>query len=141
MGKLAQRLSDAARSGVYRTRQTAEVEDAVRGTRLDLAHVDLGGAGDKEALLERLALALGFPAWFGGNWDALEDCLADLSWLEADGYVLLVEGAAGLPADERGVLEDILASSAAYWAERKRPFFAVFVGGGPQLPELYRQRT
>jgi hypothetical protein len=103
MGKLAQRLSDAARSGVYRTRHSTEVEDAVRGTRLDLARANLGGAEDKEALLERFALALGFPAWFGGNWDALEDCLGDLGWRAGEGHVLLLTGYENLPADDLGV--------------------------------------
>ena len=31
--------------------------------------------------------ALGFPDWYGHNWDALADCLTDLSWMAADGYV------------------------------------------------------
>jgi len=143
MSKLAQRLTDAARSGVYRTRQSAEVEDAVRGTRLDLAQADLGGAGSKDALLERLAAALGFPAWFGGNWDALEDCLGDLGWRTGDGHVILLRGQGDLPADDLGVLLDVLAASAGYWAERGRPFFAVFVD--PEhalaLPELFRAKS
>jgi hypothetical protein len=143
MGKLAQRLSDASRSGVYRTRQSAEVEDAARGTRLDLAHVDLGGADGKEALLERLALALGFPGWFGGNWDALEDCLSDLGWRGGDGHVFVFTGYEDLPADELGVLLDVLASSAAYWAERGRPFFTVFVDAkhALALPDLFRPKS
>lgn len=143
MGKLAQRLGDAARSGVYRTRQTIEIEDAVRGTRLDLARVDLGGAQDKDTLLERLALALGFPAWFGGNWDALEDCLGDLGWRAGEGHVLLFAGYQDLPGDDLGVLLDVLAASAAYWAERGRPFFAVFVDAGHvlALPELFRAKS
>ncbi|HSG77597.1 MAG TPA: barstar family protein [Burkholderiales bacterium] len=143
MGKLAQRLKDATRSGVYRTRQATEVEDAVRGTRLDLALVDLGGAHDKESLLERLALALGFPAWFGGNWDALEDCLGDLGWRAGDGHVFLFAGYENLPADDLGVLLDVLAASAAYWAERSKPFFAVFVDAGRTLalPELFRAKS
>lgn len=143
MGKLAQRLSDAKRSGVYRTRQSTEIEDAVRGTRLDLARADLGGAEDKAALLERFALALGFPAWFGGNWDALEDCLGDLGWRAGEGHVLLVTGYEALPADDLGVLCDVLASSAAYWAERGKPFFAVFVDAAHALalPELFRAKS
>jgi hypothetical protein len=143
MSKLAQRLADATRSGVYRTRQSTEVEDAVRGTRIDLAHADLHGADSKDALLERLALALGFPAWFGGNWDALEDCLGDLGWRTGDGHVVLFTGHEDLPADELGVLLDVLASSATFWAERGRPFFAVFVD--PEhalgLPELFRPKS
>jgi hypothetical protein len=143
MGKLAQRLTDAARSGVYRTRQGTEIEDAVRGTRLDLADADLSGADSKEAMLERLALALGFPAWFGGNWDALEDCLGDLGWRAGDGHVVLFTGHEDLPADDLGVLLDVLASSAAYWAERGRPFFAVFVDAkhALALPELFRPKS
>lgn len=143
MGKLTQRLSDATRSGVYRTRQSTEVEDAVRGTRLDLAVVELTAVDAREALLERIALALGFPAWFGGNWDALEDCLGDLGWRAGDGHVLLFTGHEALPADDLGVLLDVLASSAAYWTERGRPFFAVFVDAGHALalPELFRPRA
>ncbi|HRG72188.1 MAG TPA: barstar family protein, partial [Thauera aminoaromatica] len=29
-----------------------------------------------------------FPEWFGHNWDALSDCLCDLSWLPAAAYRL-----------------------------------------------------
>ena len=43
MGKLTQRLGDATRSGVYRAPGAAEIDDAVRGTRLDLAHAELRG--------------------------------------------------------------------------------------------------
>lgn len=143
MGKLTQRLSDPARSGVYRAPGVAEIEDAVRGTALDLAHADLGGATDKESLLERLAPALGFPAWFGGNWDALEDCLCDLAWRVGDGHVFVLRGFQDLPPDDLGVLLDVLAASAAYWAGRGRPFFAVLVDPERRLalPELFRQKS
>jgi hypothetical protein len=144
MSKLLQRLSDASRSGVYRASRSDEILDATQDSKLRVARIDLAGASGKEALLERVARALQFPQWFGGNWDALEDCLTDLSWSDAAGHVLLIEGAEALPGDEGGIFIDILASAAAWWAERRRPFFAVFVGGaGPlpaQLPELYRRR-
>jgi hypothetical protein len=47
----------------------------------------------KRALLTEMARALGFPAHFGGTWDALEDCLTDLDWLPGTGYRLIVLGA------------------------------------------------
>jgi hypothetical protein len=41
-------------------------------------------------LLRALANGLKFPRYFGHNWDALEECLNDLSWLgEQSGIVLL----------------------------------------------------
>ena len=140
MSKLLQRLADPAKSGVYRSSRSDEILDATRASKLHVAHIQLSGATDKDQLIASVAAALKFPAWFGGNWDALEDCLCDLSWLPAAGYVLLFEGAAAVPLVERGTLFDVLASAATSWAGRKRPFFAVFLDGEPGLPSLYRER-
>lgn len=38
-------------------------------------------ARGKEKLLNILSEKLRFPRYFGHNWDALEECLGDLSWL------------------------------------------------------------
>ena len=143
MGKLTPHLTDATRSGVYRAPRSDEIVDAAIGTRLDLAHVDLAGAQDKEALLARLAMALALPDWFGGNWDALEDCLTDLSWRAGAGHVILLQGQGELPADDLGVLLDVLAAAAQYWAGRGTPFFAVFLDPGHALalPELFRRSS
>ena len=144
MSKLLQRLSDASRSGVYRASSSDDILDATRESALGVARISLAGASGKAVLMERVARALEFPRWFGGNWDALEDCLTDLSWSKAGGHVLMIEGAEALAGDEAGIFVDILASAAAWWAARKRPFFAVFVGAagglGARLPDLYRRR-
>jgi hypothetical protein len=114
---------------------------ATRGGRPRLTRISLAGVLEKNDLLARLARALHFPGWFGGNWDALEDCLTDLSWLEGDGHVLLLEGASGLSRDDFGILADVLSSSARFWAERRRPFFAVFVQGPASLPPLMSEKS
>jgi hypothetical protein len=124
----------AKRPGVYRAARAADVLRSAKGLRV--ARIDLAAVKDKTGLLQAVARALEFPAWFGGNWDALEDCLTDLSWHEAKGHVLLIEGANALPQDDLGVFRDVLESAAAYWKERAGPFFAVFVGGDASLPEF-----
>lgn len=138
MSKLLERLRDPVRSGVYRATAPDAIDDALRGSALDNAAIDLGGG---EAL-KAIARALRFPAWFGGNWDALEDCLGDLSWRPGDGHVLVLRNWQALPADELGVLIDVLRSSAEFWSGRGKPFFAVLVD--PQarlaLPPLHRER-
>ncbi len=143
MSKLLARLSDATRSGVFWTHGDAEVRDATRGSALDVVRIDLRPVTTKAALLDAFSRALGFPDWFGGNWDALEDCLGDLSWRSGEGLVLLLEGGGGIAPDDLGVLRDILESCAQSWAARGKPFFAAFVGGNNPmaLPELFRRRA
>lgn len=134
MSKLRMRLQDAARSGVYRASHDADVIDATRDSDLDVVSLSIEGN-----IFEALARQLEFPEWFGGNWDALEDCLGDLSWRGAEGHVLLFRSWPS--GDELGTLLDVLRSSAEYWAGRGRPFFAVFVDPARQLalPALYRE--
>jgi hypothetical protein len=124
----------AASSGVYRAGRAEDVLSAAEGLRV--AQLDLAGVRDKATLLQAVARVLEFPSWFGGNWDALEDCLTDLSWHGAEGHVLLIEGVSELPRDDLGVFRDVLASAAEYWAGCGRRFFAVFVGGDASLPEF-----
>jgi hypothetical protein len=127
MGRLIQRLQDPARSGVYRASRVDPIADALRGSSLNFARIALHDASEKSALLERIARTLAFPSWFGGNWDALEDCLTDLSWRDAQGHVLAFEGFQFLPADDIGVLNDVLITAAEFWRERRRSFFAIFI--------------
>lgn len=133
MSKLLQRLRDAKRSGVYRASRAGAILDAVAGSSFDVVTID--AAGRKP--LEKIAHALAFPQWFGGNWDALEDSLGDLSWRQGEGHLLLFSG---YPRGERPLLIDVLRSSAEYWAGRGKPFFAVFVDPARELPlpDLYR---
>jgi RNAse (barnase) inhibitor barstar len=134
MGKLLERLLDASRSGVYRAGRAEVIVDAASGSKLRLARI---ACAEKDALLKAIAAALDFPDWFGANWDALEDCLLDLP---AAGYVLLFEHAKA--GDDLGVLIDVLRSSAEQWAQRGKPFFAVFIDPARvlPLPELFREK-
>lgn len=135
MSKLVQRLSDPARSGVYRTREEKAILDATRGARLDVVAVEA-----KVNLFDSLARALAFPDWFGRNWDALEDVLTDLSWRKGDGHVVLFRSYPS--GEELVILLDVLRSAAEYWTGRGKPFFAVFVDPGRSLalPDLYREK-
>lgn len=49
----------------------------------------------KRELLGVLRKQLEFPSYFGWNWDALHDCLRDLSWLKSTSHVVLCHD--GLP--------------------------------------------
>lgn len=112
---------------------TPEAADAVtrlaRSLGLDAVRIDLDGCAEKGEFLERTAAALGFPSWFGGNWDAFFDCLADLSWRPARGHVLVFENTADMRRHAPEALDTaitILGDAAAAWDERGKAF-RVFV--------------
>ncbi len=73
----------------------------------------------KPALLAELAQAFEFPAYTGRNWDALEECLADLEWLPAEGYLLVVTDAdqlLGESPEDYGTFLEVMETVAAEWA-------------------------
>ncbi len=59
-------------------------------------------------LFSEFARALGFPDYFGHNWDALEECLADLEWLPAKGYALLLTDAEQVLSEDEDDYETFL---------------------------------
>jgi RNAse (barnase) inhibitor barstar len=123
-------LSDAA---------AAAICVLARSRGLDCTRVDLSGCCEKSELLARLAKALDFPAWFGHNWDALADCITDLGWRPAMGYVLILEHAAALQQNQPEVFDTalaILADTAAAWKARGatfRTFVSVTPGPGASV--------
>lgn len=54
------------------------------------------GVTRKDRLLNKIARGLDFPSYFGGNWDALDECLRDLSWLDGVTEVVLLHDAVPL---------------------------------------------
>lgn len=127
----------AGTNGVYcLPREDAAADRA--GLRVVAA--DLRRARGKRAALRVLAGAFSAPAGFGGNWDALNDMLQDLSWLSGreQGVVLRLSGTAGFSAaapEDFALLLEILAEAAAYW-RGKKSVFVVFcdAAGLPEFP-------
>jgi len=146
MTSLARMLA-GPRGGVFRVSPdvtAAEVKRQAAAAGLHYARVDLSRARSREGLLRALGKALQFPEWYGQNWDALADCLADLSWLPAQGWVLLLDGAGASGADgDRGPLPtavEVLRDAAASWAEEGRPFVAVVRGNSRSRKASGRRR-
>jgi len=113
--------------------------DAVRKCGLKLIRIDLKGVHDKAGLLDAVANGLGFPDWFGGNWDALEDCLTDLSWNQARGYVVVLEHSADFikrASADFATAREVFESAAEYWGEQGKPFWTLFGGIDPPVSGL-----
>ena len=119
-------LSDPALNGVYRLADRGEL----------LPVLDGRGLADKHSLLSALGRALDFPDYYGENWDALEECLADLSWREGP-VCLVIQHADAIPAQLLATLLDVFAQAAREWARQGR-VFSLFLTGLDRrdLPEV-----
>ena len=98
---------------------------AARERGASTAQADLTGCLDKETFLTRVAAALAFPDWFGRNWDAFFDCLTDLSWLPANGHVLVLlnTGEMRRAAPEAfDTARSIMQEAGGIWAKRGQTF-------------------
>lgn len=60
------------------------------GTKV--VEIDASRIESDQDLFAALDYAFHFPEYFGKNWDALDECLRDLSWIPSKGYVLVVRG-------------------------------------------------
>jgi len=76
--------------------QAHSMREVLSRLGLDLASLDGAIVADKGALLAALGRALAFPAYYGGNWDAAEECLADLAERPSQGCALFIERAGDL---------------------------------------------
>jgi len=77
--------------------------------------------------MARMASALQFPDYFGHNWDALDECLADLGWLDAEGFVLAIEHSRDLRTAGTGdyaTLVSVLEDASDQWRGHGVPFWA-----------------
>lgn len=92
------------------------------------------GIDGKTALFRALVPALALPDWFGANWDALEECLKDLSWMERKLVVLLHEDLPALPKKELATYLSILSDAVADWKEgEEHALVVVFPAGAEKV--------
>lgn len=123
-------LADIEKAGVYHMphMDKALVLEAAKANGYQTFRVDLGRAADKDALLAAIARALKFPEWFGRNFDALADCLGDMSWAPADGYLVMLEhcdGIHGQAEPEFVATLQLFQQAAEDWRQEGLPFWCL----------------
>jgi RNAse (barnase) inhibitor barstar len=82
----------------------------------------------KEDLFRALLQEFKFP-YFGANWDALRDCLRDLSWISEDRVVVVHEDLPFLLESEIKIYLEILSEAVDDWAGDSKEFLVVFPVG------------
>lgn len=82
------------------------------------------GMPDADGVFRTFQRELGLPDYFGGNWDALDECLSDLEAMPATALLLVLTDAGRVlqhSPEELDFLAEILARTAEAWAEASQP--------------------
>lgn len=130
-------LLEGAKGGVWYLPKPVEaraVQSAAKRAGFAYFHIDGKNIARKEQLLNHFSTALHFPDHFGDNWDALEECLTDLEWVDGDGYVIQYDHIdpllAGHP-DQFETLVEILRDAVASWKEDGAAMIVLLSGSKP----------
>jgi barstar (barnase inhibitor) len=115
----------------FLSRSQAEALDAGIGqVEVRVLTVDAWDVLSHEALLDKLGEIFEFPDYYGRNYNALDDCLRDLSWLPAPAYALRVREAGALWCDGPevgGALVESWLLAAEHWARQGVAFHLLFL--------------
>lgn len=124
-------------TGVHRIDASVdELEVSAEGLGWRTVVLDGSEAEDKAGFLGLCSEAFSLPEWFGMNWDALEECLADLDHGGVDGVVVLwVSWGEFAEAEPRefAVAIDVLAGAVRGWTRDGVRGGVLLVGEGPEI--------
>ena len=140
MSGLAAILARREPAGTYFWHSALDADDvrhAVEHAGWSFGHVD-GWVrdGTKADFLAEVGRALGFPAYYGQNFDALADCLDDVG-AGVDGVVLLWDGWGTLArGDEQAFSVTLSVLGARVNADKGVPFVVLLRGDGPAVPGI-----
>lgn len=140
--KLAAIWAGAVAAGIYQFRgrarpATIQAQASAHGWRA--FYLDGRRIVDKTSFLRECATAMHFPAYFGANWDALEECLTDLAWAPARGYLILYDDVAYFARanpPEWAVALAILHNATLAWAAHSTPFVGLLRRTGGTTPAV-----
>jgi hypothetical protein len=90
-----------------------------KGVALDPTRLEVrisSGLKSKDELFAVLDRGLRLPGYFGRNWDALDECIQDLSWLPP-GQIVLAHSDVPLAGDpeNQSIYLSILSDAIAHW--------------------------
>jgi RNAse (barnase) inhibitor barstar len=91
------------------------IDEVVIDDRADFVARVPAGISARDQLFESLKRGLVFPDYFGGNWDALSECLRDLSWIRKRRVVIVHESIPVLEANILAAYCDLLAECVRDW--------------------------
>ncbi len=110
---------DAAASGLYTLdpgESIATLLDAAKQSKFQVFHLEGQQIISLDRYFEAIADLFEFPDYFGENWDAVADCLTDLSWDDGDRVLVVYSNYQGLrDGDDWQVAMEVWSDAIEFW--------------------------
>ena len=120
--------------GVYWLKEHADVTvlaKAAKAKKLAFFHLEGKKIEKKEQFLNHAAVAMKFPSHLGNNWDAFYDCLTDLEWVKAQGYVVYFDHTDQFESHHESQLETVMElfqDAVEFWKSEGRGMLVLLSG-------------
>ena len=137
-------LLETKRGGVWFLPSHVEpkaVQKAAKSHGFAFVHFEGRNITGKDQLMNHVATALRLPKTFGHNWDALEESLVDLEWVNDDGFVIYydhIDALLGGHPDQFETLVELFGDAVNSWKEDGTAMIVLLSGTkGPKgVPKL-----
>lgn len=93
---------------------------------------DISNIKNEQEFISAIAEAMRFPQYFGHNWDALYDCLTDMSWDDAKGYTLVLTYSETAWTTNTLIISKFITlwlEANEHWQIQRKAFHLVFIVG------------
>ncbi len=121
-------------SGVFWLKAHAAVSEigaAAKARKWAFFHLEGEKIEKKEQFFNHAAVTMKFPGGFGKNWDAFYDCLTDMDWIEAQGYLIYFDHTDAFEEHHESELEtaiEIFQDAVDYWKEEGKAMLVLLSG-------------
>ncbi|EKE27771.1 MAG: hypothetical protein ACD_3C00154G0014 [uncultured bacterium (gcode 4)] len=89
--------------------------------------IEFNQVNNKEELFDKISILLDFPDHFWGNWDALYDCLTDMSWSGHEKIILFHKRSFKLDEEDFKIYMNIWDETVKYWLDNGHvPFEVIY---------------
>lgn len=124
-------LHQSANNGVFHLPSAGReaMQQVVQEAELVFHLVNLDDGEEIDEAFEAIAAGMKFPEYFGHNFDALYDCLTDLTWQDSSATVIILTGCDALYAsapEDWETLINVFVAAAEFWRDEDVPFW-VFI--------------
>jgi Barstar (barnase inhibitor) len=110
---------NTAAPGLYTLDQgesIATLLDIAKRSNFQVFHLEGQQNASLDRYFEAIADLFQFPDYFGGNWDAVVDCLTDLSWDDGDRILIVYSNYQGLrQGDDWDVAMEVWSDAIEFW--------------------------